>query len=397
MAPSNVKGAAPVLLVCGEDEFAVKQRAKAIYAQWCAELGGTDHEILDASVANSGEALRVLSRLREAIQTLPFFGTAKVVWLQNCNFLAEDRVSASAAVTEDLAGLAQVLKDFPWQNVRLLVSAAKIDRRKVIYKTLEKLGTVESFAGWSADSKEWGNQAEARALESLRARGKAISDEALAELVNRVGPHPRQLDNEVEKVSLYAGARPEIELADVQAVCSRNKTARAFAMGDALGDRDLPALLRRLDEELWEVRLDPQRSEIGLLYGLISKVRSLILLKEMLREGWVKPESDYSRFKAQLARVPVDQLPQDKRYNPLAINAYVLFKAIRQVRLYSEAELIRAMELLLECNQRLVSTSLDESLVLQQALVEIVGCRTQGPTRKAAETPAIPPPFSRSR
>jgi len=55
------------------------------------------------------------------------------------------------------------------------------------------------------------------------------------------------------------------------------------------------------------------------------------------------------------------------------------------------------MELLLECNQRLVSTSLDESLVLQQALVEIVGCRTQGPTRKAAETPAIPPPFSRSR
>jgi hypothetical protein len=40
----------------------------------------------------------------------------------------------------------------------------------------------------------------------------------------------------------------------VAAICTRNKTARAFALGDALGDRDLPRLLRRLDEELWEVK-----------------------------------------------------------------------------------------------------------------------------------------------
>ena len=142
--------------------------------------------------------------------------------------------------------------------------------------------------------------------------------------------------------------------------------ARAFALGDALGDRDLPRLLRRLDEELWEVKLDPQKSEIGLLYGLISKVRAMILLKEMLREGWMKPDADYNRFKAQLERVPADQLPEDRRFNPLAINPYVLFKALPQVKRYTQAELVRAMDLLLQCNQRLVSSSLDESLVLQQ-------------------------------
>ena len=150
------------------------------------------------------------------------------------------------------------------------------------------------------------------------------------------------------------------------------RAARAFALGDALGDRDLPRLLRRLDEELWEVRLDPQKSEIGLLYGLISKVRAMMLLKEMLREGWVKPDADYNRFKAQLERVPADQLPEDKRFNPLAINPYVLYKALPQVKRYTQAELVRAMDLLLQCNQRLVSSSLDESLVLQQTLVQIV-------------------------
>jgi DNA polymerase III delta subunit len=155
-------------------------------------------------------------------------------------------------------------------------------------------------------------------------------------------------------------------------VCTRNKSARAFALGDALGDRDLPRLLRTLDEELWELKLDRQKSEIGLLYGLIGKVRAMILLKEMLREGWIKPDGDYNRFKAQLERVPAAQLPEDKRYNPLALNAYVLFKALPQCRRYSQAELISAMELLLRCNQRLISSSLDEALILQQTLVEIV-------------------------
>jgi DNA polymerase III delta subunit len=139
-----------------------------------------------------------------------------------------------------------------------------------------------------------------------------------------------------------------------------------------LGERDLPTLLRRLDEELWEVKLDPQKSEIGLLYGLISKVRAMLMLKEMVREGWIKPDADYPRFKAQLERVPADQLPGDRRFNPLSLNPYMLYKALPHSRRYREEELVRAMELLLECNRRLVTSGLEESLVLQQTLVQIV-------------------------
>jgi DNA polymerase-3 subunit delta len=370
---SPPKSSTSLALICGEDEFAVKQRAKQIYAQWTEELGGMDHEIIDASVTNSGEALKALAKLREALQTLPFFGGGKVVWLRNCNFLGDERAASAAAVTETLAEIAQELKEFPFENVRLLISAGKVDKRKVFYKTIDKLGKVENFAGLSVDDRDWADQAEGWARKGIRERQKEISDEALAELVSRVGPNARQLDNEVEKLTLYVGGRREIEFEDVTAICTRNKMARAFALGDALGDRDLPRLLRRLDEELWEVKLDPQKSEIGLLYGLISKVRAMILLKEMLREGWIKPDMDYNRFKAQLERVPASQLPEDRRFNPLAINPYVLYKALPQAKRYSQGELIRAMELLIECNHRLVSSSLDESLVLQQTLVQIVG------------------------
>src|SRR6202142_4287571 len=142
-------------LICGDDEFAVKQRAKQIYLQWSEELGGMDHEIIDASVSNSGDALTAIAKLREALNTLPFFGSGKVVWLRDCNFLGDDRTASSQAVTETLAELADEIKNFKWQNVRLLVSAGKVDKRKVFFKRLDKIGSVESFAPLSADNQVW--------------------------------------------------------------------------------------------------------------------------------------------------------------------------------------------------------------------------------------------------
>jgi DNA polymerase-3 subunit delta len=364
--------ATPLALVCGDDEFAVKKRAKEIYLQWSGELGGMDHEIIDASVANSGETMMAISKLREALNTLPFFGSGKVVWLRDCSFLGDERAASAQAVTETLSELAEELKNFQWQSVRLLISAGKMDKRKTFFKTLDKIGSVENFTALSADDKDWVERAEVAARTMVREHKMEISEEALSELVSRVGPNARQLESEVEKVCLFVGERKKIEFADLAAICTRNKTARAFALGDALGDRDLPRLLKRLDEELWEVKFDSQKSEIGLLYGLIGKIRAMLLLKEMLREGWIKPTNDYNNFKAQLERVPTEKLPADKKFNPLALNPYVLYKALPQVKKYGSVELVRAMDLLLRCNQRLVSSGLDETLVLQQALVQIV-------------------------
>jgi len=78
-------------------------------------------------------------------------------------------------------------------------------------------------------------------------------------------------------------------------------------------------------------------------------------------------------------------MPADKRYNPAAMHPYVLFKAVPQAGHYTVEELVRAMEALLVANRRLVSSSLDEAMVLQQALVQIVG---QPSVRRGARTAA---------
>jgi len=99
-----------------------------------------------------------------------------------------------------------------------------------------------------------------------------------------------------------------------------------------------------------------------------------------VREGWVTAGADYGRFKAQLERVPAGQFPADRKFNPLAMHPWMLHHALGQSKNYSTGELVRAMDLLLACNQQLVSRNLDEALVLQHALVQILGAN-RIPTR----------------
>ncbi len=327
--------------------------------------------MIDATAATAQEAAKALVKLREALQTLPMFGGAKVVWFKACNFLGEDRVSQAAGLGDLLSDLAAELKAFPWDNVRLLVSAGKVDRRKVLFKTLEKLGHTEVHAALTVNDRDWQGRAGEIAAARLRALGRKMDPETLAGLVEWVGPDARALATECEKLALYTHGRALVTRGDVEAVATRGHHARAFALGDALGERKVVTMLHRLDEELWAAKRGTDKSGIGLVYGLVSKVRALLFVRVMLDAGWLRPVSDYTAFQSQLAGVPADAFPAEPKLNPLALNPYVLFKALSQARKYTQKELVRALELLLDCNRRLVSTASDDAFLLRHTLVQI--------------------------
>lgn len=370
-APAAAPG--PLVLLHGDDDVALVRRAREILAAWQAACPGAETEVHDAAAANGDEALLTLARLREALLTLPFFGGARLVWFRGCSFLTDDRTSEGREVKDGVAALGELLKTFRWDGIRLLITAPGVDRRKAFYKTVEKTGAVEVFEGLSASDRDWADKAEGLAAREFRTLGKRPAADALAALVAQVGPNSRLLANECEKLALYAGDRPEITVADVAAVGVRAKHARAFALADAVGDRDLPRVLRTLDEELWAMRTDRDASEIGLLYGLIGKIRALLLARELTREGLLRAGGSYGDFAAQHKKLAGDRLASDPRFDPRKINAYVLFRAAQQAARWTGGELVRALELLLQCNRQLVGSALDKPLILQRTLVEIVG------------------------
>ncbi|MCC6231300.1 MAG: DNA polymerase III subunit delta [Verrucomicrobiales bacterium] len=376
----------PLHFIWGEDDYAVQRRSRQLFADWTRENPGADLETIEGTAGTVDEALKVLAKVREALQTLPFFGGLKSIWLKDCTFLGEDRVSESATVVEALAEFARELGAFRWTGVRMLISAGKVDRRRSFYKTLDKIAQAEHLPGLTAEDRDWQDKAESMAENELKALGKRIRGEPLAALVERVGPQARQLASESQKLATYVGDRVEIVEADVEAVVTRGRNARAFAFADAVAERKLAEALRHLRDELWALQTDKQRSAIGLLYGLISKFRVMLLAREMIKEGLLRPLQDYRAFAAQLKQLPPDRLPVDKRYNPAVINAYVLFRAAMQSTHYTTEELVSAMEELLQANRRLVGSGMETDLVFQLAITRVIlGDRPGAPTPAARQ------------
>ncbi len=128
-----------------------------------------------------------------------------------------------------------------------------------------------------------------------------------------------------------------------RAIVIEGKHAKALALGDALGDRNLQTVLQRLDEELWAAKTDKKRSVIGLVAGLVSKTRAMLMARSLLDAGLLKPGRAFPQFKPQIDLLPVDLFPGDRRISPLGLHPYVLFNATRQAANYTRTELVRAL------------------------------------------------------
>src|SRR4030088_3593074 len=76
--------------VVGSDEAEVK-RAAAELAERLTPPGAGDFglEIIDGAVENVEQAVARIRSTIEALQTLPFLGSGKLVWLKNASFLAD--------------------------------------------------------------------------------------------------------------------------------------------------------------------------------------------------------------------------------------------------------------------------------------------------------------------
>jgi hypothetical protein len=108
-----------------------------------------------------------------------------------------------------------------------------------------------------------------------------------------------------------------------------------------------------------------------------------LFTKEMARKGWVNESAGYGELQSALKRVPAEQLPADKKFNPLSMHPFMLHGALQHSRNYTMVELISAMEALLQANVQLISTGLDEALILQQTLIKIVQPASMEPGKKS--------------
>ncbi|MEI6085034.1 MAG: DNA polymerase III subunit delta [Verrucomicrobiota bacterium] len=359
-----------IYLVGGTDEFSIKEAAAKLAEKLAPKSGGEFAvEIIEGTAGNQDEALKILGRVNEALGTVSLFGDDKLVWLKSTNLLADERGVMAEAVKEALTELADSLKRGLPDGVRLLISAVGCDRRKTIYKTIEKLGTVQFF-----EALEEGKQADEDIAEFVQRRltdeKKELTLAGFQVFRELVAPNLREIANELEKLCLYVGSRVEITDADVRAICSASRQAVIWELTDSLGARSLRRSLHALDNLLGN-----GEAPMGIIAMLSAQFRFMLLTKDLMTRKLVAANENAGfQFVKAFEGLPAEataHIPKTKEGK--LPSPWRLYRCALAAKNFSTSELIDAMDLLLQANLQLVSTRLDERLVLEQALVKIAG------------------------
>lgn len=370
--PATATKAKSIYLIGGADEFSIKETAAKLADKLAPKKAGEfGVEIIEGSVSNQDEALRVISRVREALNTVGLFGGGdKLVWLKSTDLLADSPTTRAEAVKDALGELADLLKGGLGDGVVLLISAIGCDRRKTLYKTLEKVGEVQFFEALEEGKGDSDEEIEAFIQSKSRADGKTMGAEAVQTFRELVAPNLREIANELEKLFTYIGKRQEVTREDVRAICSVSRQAVIWELTDALGARRASQAIMAL-----ESLLDAGDQPMGILMMLVAQFRLMLLARDLMQRKVITARDGQGgnfEFVKAFDRLPEEATAHFPRTKEGALpNAWRLYRCALAAKNFSTAELIHAMDLLLEANRQLVSTQLDDRLVLEEAIVKI--------------------------
>ena len=359
--------------VLGSDEAEVK-RVAAELASNLTPPGAGDFglEVIDGAADNVDQAEGRVRSAIEALQTLPFFGSTKVVWLKNVNFLGDDQKARSAAVQSALEELSQLVDSGFGPGIILLISATDLDKRRSFYKTLVRRAEVQVFDRLDSTRGGWEEEALERVQQRAKKRKLQFDDDALDLFVLLTGGDTRQIDNELEKIDTFLAKDRGVNIELVRDLVPLSRAGVIFELGNALAARDLQLslkLVRRL--------LDQGESAIGiLLVAIVPTVRNLLLAKDLMeRYRLPRPHSPF-QFISAINRLPPEATDHLPRKKDGSINAYALGIAAQQAGRFETTQLIQAMQACLAANVQLVTTQLDHELIL----TEVVGKLLQQPS-----------------
>lgn len=351
----------------GSDDAQVKDAALALSRKIAPKDDEFGLEVVSGNADNSDHATRIIGQTIEAIQTMPFFGGEKVVWLQGANFFADNQTGRSETTLSAVESLVDLLSGGLPPDVKLIISASEIDKRRTFYKKVSKLAEVKTFDKVDTSKAGW----ETQVMSQVRGKAKALDLEfegyALDRFVLMVGADTRVLDNELEKLSLYVGDRPATE-EDVAATVASSHLGIVFEIGDAIARKNLPKAL-----DLIRRQLAQGENAIGiLLAAIVPRVRNLLHARDLVERHGLRVGRDYKGFERAVNALPDGDIAHLPRKKDGGISAYPLFLAAQISDRFTVKELKAALEACLEANVRLVTTQLEPHLVLDQLVTRIL-------------------------
>ncbi len=244
----------PVFVVAGDEDFLKRRVLSALQT---AIVGEADPSF--AVSTYSGDKAD-FATIRNELETLPFLSECRLVIVEK----ADDRgrkqggdpsdqgqgeASADAGGARKVPGEAVAA---PSPNGVLVLEVKSWPATTKLAKAIPAAATIEAKTPKDYALPAWCIQW------AQAAHQKKLPKAAAELLVEIVGPHMGLLDSELEKLAIYAGDRPSIEVADVDLLVGRSREANVFKILDSVGDGK-PAQALTILAELFEEGEVPQK------------------------------------------------------------------------------------------------------------------------------------------
>ncbi len=368
--PKSSEQPTNITAVLGSDEGAVKVAARE-FAERLAppDAGEFGVEIIDGAADNAATGAARVHETIAALQTLPFFG-GKLVWLKSANVLADSPIGRSAGVLEALESLLALLQTGLAPDVQFLLSATETDKRRTFYKGLAKLADTHVFDRLDSTKSGWEEEAAVLVEDRARTRGLELSGEASELFTLLTGGDTRQIDNELEKLDLYLGARGsrQVNAPLVRQMVPMSRAGVIFELGNAISRRDLDAALSLIGQLLYQ-----GESAIGLLLvALVPTVRNLLLVKDLQQRYRLPKAASPFGFGKVLERLPEEGTAHLPRKKDGTVNTFGLGFAAAEAHRFELDELREGLAACLHANVQLVTGQLEPRLVLERAVIGLL-------------------------
>ncbi|MEN9358669.1 MAG: polymerase subunit delta [Verrucomicrobiota bacterium] len=357
-----------VLLFTGDDIAQIRDQAEAA----ATRLAGADADAFALEIVREKDGSTPASLLGEVLgglATPSFFGT-KTVWLKD--FQAFDREPTKAESSSELAGfflslVSEIERGLP-DGINLILSGPGCSKAKALYKAVEKSGKVFVSQQVKAEDKDFAERAGSLLRKAIAERQMRLEPQAAEALLAAIGTDTARISQELDKLWCRTNGG-DVRAADVRAVCEATPALSAWAFRDALGARNLAAILKLIDDILSQEK-DPESFVHLMLRQASDFFRDALRVRLYMHKHSLKNADNLKSHLDRLSDAQRKALGEEAAI--LGRHPYVVFLLGKMACNYEPNELVAALEKIMQAYRDLILLQVDNRTILERLAVQLV-------------------------
>ena len=304
---------------------------------------------------------------RKAVEDDP--GEDRNKWLPRMIDICNNRGWTTGDFTDPSEQFEQLLQQgFPAGNC-LILTAEAVDKRKKIFKVIDKAGIVLHFGsikGESATRETFRLEAQ----KILGRNGKTLTPSAWIALGKKTGFQLRPSLNELQKLISFVGDRSVIEEKDVEDVVGKTKEDSIFDLTTALAEKNAQTALLAL-----KAMLDQGMHHLMILTMISREIRMLLQASLLIRSGKLPKFSanmEYGTFQKNIYPVVAGLASDGSRKEDLLVSKhpFVIYNALRHCSRFPYPVLVNYLDDLVNIDRAMKSSSTDPQLLIENFLIK---------------------------